>query len=106
MAQKQAVILKQHFTTHLSTHLQAYVRMEGVDLSPDMQDMPPDVSDRLASFCSITGSASHVAEHYLSACNWDLDRVGSDAVKKVCFANQWPGETQLFPSIVHVLCKV
>ena len=30
--------------------------------------------EAIAQFCSITGCSAHVAEHYLSACNYDLDR--------------------------------
>lgn len=46
--------------------------MEDIDLS---QDVPTDATAKIADFCGITGASSHVAEHYLSACNWDQDRV-------------------------------
>lgn len=33
-----------------------------------------DNSEVIATFCSITGAQPHVADHYLSACNFDLNR--------------------------------
>lgn len=33
-----------------------------------------DHSEEIANFCAITGAQAHVAEHYLSACEWDLNR--------------------------------
>ena len=38
------------------------------------EDDAGDHSQAVADFCNITGALPHVAEHYLSACGFDVNR--------------------------------
>ncbi|GFR40299.1 hypothetical protein Agub_g481, partial [Astrephomene gubernaculifera] len=58
-------------------------------------EQPPNYQELVSEFAAITGASPLVADHYLSACNFDLNRAME------FYFEHPPAQTQAAPEVVH-----